>query len=166
MIGVFAAAAKVSTLMVALVGGGMNPITLMAKNCIFTTLMVVLLCKIRRPGTLALFAGINMLVSLLVLGSTVTLLVPMIFAAGAGEAVIALFGGKNNPKSPLAGAAVYDLLSKLLSLVFSWLLMRENPMLVYIAVPIVFLGWLGALGGLFLGWRAVKELKNAGIIAE
>ena len=33
----------------------MNPVSLLAKNLIFTTLLVVMLYKVRKPGTLALF---------------------------------------------------------------------------------------------------------------
>ena len=65
VLGVFSAAAKLSTLLVALVGGGMNPVSLLAKNLIFTTLLVVMLYKVRKPGTLALFVLVNMLISML-----------------------------------------------------------------------------------------------------
>ena len=46
VLGVFSAAAKLSTLLVALVGGGMNPVSLLAKNLIFTTLLVVMLITV------------------------------------------------------------------------------------------------------------------------
>ena len=90
VLGVFSAAAKLSTLLVALVGGGMNPVSLLAKNLIFTTLLVVMLYKVRKPGTLALFVLVNMLISMLLLGGSVTLLPAMLLAAGCGEA-------ENNP---------------------------------------------------------------------
>ena len=89
VLGVFSAAAKLSTLLVALVGGGMNPVSLLAKNLIFTTLLVVMLYKVRKPGTLALFVLVNMLISMLLLGGSVTLLPAMLLAggcAGAAEA--------------------------------------------------------------------------------
>ena len=82
VLGVFSAAAKLSTLLVALVGGGMNPVSLLAKNLIFTTLLVVMLYKVRKPGTLALFVLVNMLISMLLLGGSVTLLPAMLLAAG------------------------------------------------------------------------------------
>ena len=46
LIGVFAAAAKLSSLLIALAGGGMNPISLLGKNLVYTTLMIVLLTKV------------------------------------------------------------------------------------------------------------------------
>ena len=48
MIGVFAAAIKLSSLLIALAGGGMNPVTLMLKNLVFTTLLIVLLAKVKK----------------------------------------------------------------------------------------------------------------------
>ena len=82
VLGVFSAAAKLSTLLVALVGGGMNPVSLLAKNLIFTTLLVVMLYKVRKPGTLALFVLVNMLISMIMLGGSVTLIPAMLQAAG------------------------------------------------------------------------------------
>ena len=94
VLGVFSAAAKLSTLLVALVGGGMNPVSLLAKNLIFTTLLVVMLYKVRKPGTLALFVLVNMLISMLLLGGSVTLLPAMLLAAGCAEAAMACSGGR------------------------------------------------------------------------
>ena len=55
VIGVFAATAKLSTVLIAMVGGGMNPVSLLFKNVVFTTLLVIMLYKVRQPGTLTLF---------------------------------------------------------------------------------------------------------------
>ena len=153
VLGVFSAAAKLSTLLVALVGGGMNPVSLLAKNLIFTTLLVVMLYKVRKPGTLALFVLVNMLISMLLLGGSVTLLPAMLLAAGCAEAAM-----------PVLGVAVYDLTSKVFSLGVSWLFMRESPALLYVIVPIVVIGYVGSLCGLFSGVRAVRELRHAGIV--
>ena len=43
VLGVFAASIKVTSLIIALAGGGMNPVSLILKNLVFTTLLVVLL---------------------------------------------------------------------------------------------------------------------------
>ena len=66
----------------------------------------------------------------------------------------------------LLGAAVFDFVSKALSLCVSWLFMRENPALMLMVVPFVVIGYFGSLGGLFSGVRAVRELRHAGIIRE
>lgn len=164
VLGVFAAAAKVSTLAVALAGGGLNPVSLMAKNLIFTTLLVVMLCKVSKPGTLTLFILVNVLISTLLLGASATLLPSMFVGALLGEAAMFAAGGAGRSRAPVLGAAVYDFASKVLSVGVSWLYMRENPALVAMLIPIVGLGWLGSLGGLYTGVRAVRELRHAGIV--
>ncbi len=165
MLGIFSAAAKVSTLVVALIGGGMNPLTLMAKNCLFTTLLVVLLCKVRKPGTLSLFMLVNFIISLLFLGGSVTLLGPMVLGAAVAEASIRLCGGVRKPWAPFVGVAAYDLISKVLSLGTTWLIARETPAMLFVVALFVAVGWLGSLAGLFAGHKAVKELRHAGFIA-
>lgn len=164
VLGVFAAAVKISTLVVALAGGGLNPVSLLAKNLIFTTMLVVMLYKVRKPGTLTLFILVNVLVSALLLGASVTLLPSMFAGALLAELVMALAGGAGRSWSPVLGVAVYDLSSKVLSVAVSWLYMRENPAMVFMMIPIVGLGYLGSLGGLFTGVRAVRELRHAGIV--
>lgn len=162
--GVFAAAAKVATLLVALAGGGMNPVTLLLKNLIFTTLLVVMLYKVRKPGTLLLFVCVNLLFSMLLMGLSVTLLPAMLCAALLAEGAAVLVGGIRGRFGPLTAVAMYDLLYRGMSLAMSWFAMREAPAVALAAVPIVLLGYLGAIGGLFTGINAVKELRHAGIV--
>lgn len=166
VIGVFAAASRVSTLLIALAGGGMNPLSLMGKNLVFTTLLVVMLCKVHRPGTLFLFTVINILVSMLLLGASVTLLPPMLVGALAAEA--AMWPGRHagGVWNSVLGAAVFDVVTKVLSLGVSWLFMRENPAMMAMVVPFVAIGYLGSVGGLFSGVKAVRELRHAGIIHQ
>lgn len=166
VIGVFAAASKVSTLLIALAGGGMNPVSLMGKNLVFTTLLVVMLCKVRRPGTIVLFTVINILVSMLLLGASVTLLPPMLVGALAAEAAMWPWRDREGVAAPVLGAAVFDVVSKVLSLGVSWLFMRENPAMMVMVVPFVAVGYLGSVGGLFSGVKAVRELRHAGIIRQ
>lgn len=164
VLGVFAAAAKLSTLVVALAGGGINPVTLLLKNLIFTTMLVVMLYKVRTPGTLTLFVLVNMLVSMLLLGGSVTLLPSMLGGALLGEAVVFAAGGPHKPWGPVLAVGVYDFFSKVFSLGMSWLTLRESPgMLVPVAI-IVALGYVGSFLGLFSGVRAVRELRHAGIV--
>ena len=164
VLGVFSAAAKLSTLVVALAGGGINPVTLLLKNLIFTTMLVVMLYKVRTPGTRVLFLLVNLLVSLLLLGGSVTLLPSMLGGALLGEAAAFAAGGLSRPWGPVLAVGVYDLSSKILSLGMSWLTLRESPgMLVPVAI-IVALGYAGSFMGLFSGVRAVRELRHAGIV--
>ena len=120
--------------------------------------------KKRSPKTLALFVLVNMLISMLLLGGSVTLLPAMLLAAGCAEAAMACSGGMRKPWAPVLGVAVYDLTSKVFSLGVSWLFMRESPALLYVIVPIVVIGYVGSLCGLFSGVRAVRELRHAGIV--
>ena len=118
LIGVFAAAAKLSSLLIALAGGGMNPVSLIAKNLVYTTLVIVLLTKVPKPGTLLLFTLISMIVSICLLGGSLTLLPAAFAGAMAGEIFMWLTGGTKRLWAPWVGVAVYDLVSKGLSLIF------------------------------------------------
>ena len=93
LVGVFAAAAKLSSLLIALAGGGMNPVSLVAKNLVFTTLLIVLLTKIPKRWTLLLFTAVSMMISVLLLGGSLTLLPAALVGALAGEAAVFLTGG-------------------------------------------------------------------------
>ena len=92
-IGVFAAAAKVITMVVALAGGGMNPVTLLIKNLIFTTFFIVMLYKVRKSGTIMLFTFVSLIVSLLLMGAEASTSLGMFMASFIGEFFILLFGG-------------------------------------------------------------------------
>ena len=166
VIGVFAAAAKVSTLLVALAGGGMNPVSLLLKNLIYTTLLVVMLYRVRKAGTLLLFSLVSMLVSALLLGASITLLPAILLGALMAEAFVALGGGYSRAWGPVLAVGVFDIASRVCSLGISWLFMRENPSLLMAAVPVVILGYLWAAAGLFTGYNAVKELRHAGIVRQ
>ena len=88
----------------------------------------------------------------------------LLLAAGCAEAAMVCSGGMRKPWAPVLGVAVYDLTSKVFSLGVSWLFMRESPALLYVIVPIVVIGYVGSLCGLFSGVRAVRELRHAGIV--
>ena len=136
-IGVFAAAAKVITMVVALAGGGMNPVTLLIKNLIFTTFFIVMLYKVRKSGTIMLFTFVSLIVS---------------------------FGGMKNKYAPIIGVAAFDLSYRVLSMFIAYMVMRETPEIVYAVIPIIAIGYLGAVIGLYTGIKAVKELRYAGIV--
>ena len=100
LIGVLAAAAKLSSLLIALAGGGMNPISLLGKNLVYTTLMIVLLTKVPKLWTLTLFTVVSMLVSVLLLGGSLTLLPAALAGALLGELFVVLSGGVHKPWAP------------------------------------------------------------------
>lgn len=164
LIGVFAAAAKLSSLLIALAGGGMNPISLLGKNLVYTTLMIVLLTKVPKLWTLTLFTVVSMLVSVRLLGGSLTLLPAALAGALLGELFVVLSGGVHKPWAPWVGVGVYDFVSKMLSLGVSYLFLRETPALMTIIIPIVLLGYAGSVIGLWFGWKTVGELRHAGFV--
>lgn len=163
-IGVFAAAAKVITMVVALAGGGMNPITLLIKNLIFTTFFIVMLYKVRKSGTIILFTFVSLIVSLLLMGAEASTSLGMFMASFIGEFFILLFGGMKNKYAPIIGVAAFDLSYRVLSMFLAYMVMRETPEIVYAVIPIIAIGYLGAVIGLYTGIKAVKELRYAGIV--
>ncbi|MBB5021539.1 MptD family putative ECF transporter S component [Desulfurispira natronophila] len=164
VVGIFAAVVKVSSILVALMGGGMNPLTLILKNVIFTALLVVLLYKVRKFGTLTLFLVVSAIISALMLGGSLVLIPASILAGLIAEGVIMALGGYRFTWSIMVGVAIYDLLSKSIGLGFSWLMMREEPRIIIMATIIVAIGYIGSIIGLFVGRYFVKELRHAGII--
>ncbi len=164
VIGTFAALVKVSSLMVALLGGGMNPLTLVLKNLVFTSLLFILLCKVQIPGTLLVFLLVSALLSAMLLG-VAFVLIPASLAAGAiSELAMLVFRRVRPVWSVLAGVALYDLLSKILALGISWFTVREQPQLLAMSAVFVGIGYLGSLLGLVTGHRFLKELRHAGIV--
>lgn len=164
VIGVFAATAKLSTVLIAMVGGGMNPVSLLLKNVVFTTLLVIMLYKVRQPGTLSLFVIVSALVNFLLLGGNVTLIPPMLVAALVSEAVMKFVKSLGWKGAIFWGVGCFDFLSKGLSLAVSYLMMRESPALMAVVLPIVLIGYAGSLIGLYTGYRSMKELRHAGIV--
>ena len=164
VIGVFAATAKLSTVLIAMVGGGMNPVSLLLKNVVFTTLLVIMLYKVRQPGTLSLFVIVSALVNFLLLGGNVTLIPPMLAAALVSEAVMKFVKSLGWKGAVFWGVGCFDFLSKGLSLAVSYLMMRESPALMTVVLPIVLIGYAGSLIGLYTGYRSMKELRHAGIV--
>lgn len=164
VIGVFAATAKLSTVLIAMVGGGMNPVSLLLKNVVFTTLLVIMLYKVRQPGTLSLFVIVSALVNFLLLGGNVTLIPPMLAAALVSEAVMKFVKSLGWKGAVFWGVGCFDFLSKGLSLAVSYLMMRESPALMAVVLPIALIGYAGSLIGLYTGYRSMKELRHAGIV--
>lgn len=163
-IGVFAASSKVITMVVALAGGGMNPVTLLLKNIIFTTFFIVMLFKVRKSGTMILFTFVSMVISMMLMGAEASMAFGMFMASFIGELFIFLSGGMKKEYAPLIGVAVFDLFYRLLSMFIAYIVMRETPEIVYMVAPVIAIGYIGAVIGIFTGIKAVKELRYAGIV--
>ena len=105
-----------------------------------------------------------MIVSVLLMGGSITLLPAALVGAIAAEIAILLTGGFKHTWTTYIGVAVYDLGNKIFSIAVSYLMMRETPALVLSVLPIIFIGYTGCLLCLFTGYRALKELRHAGIV--
>ncbi|MDY6246426.1 MAG: MptD family putative ECF transporter S component [Succinivibrio sp.] len=164
VIGVFAASVKVVTMLIALAGGGLNPVSLILKNLVFTTLMVVLLYKVRKTGALTLFSLVSALISFVLLGGGITSIPSSLCSAMLTELCVILTGGCKRSYAPVVGAFFYDLISKTSSLCVSYIMVRETPGVIFMVVGIVAIGYIGSFLGLGTGVYCARELKHAGII--
>ncbi len=163
-IGVLSAATKISTFFVTVIFGGPNPLGLIAQNLIFTTMLVILLYRVRKTGTIILFVCINIIINTLLLGINISLIPSDLLAVFIAERLMVLCGGIDKRWGPVLAVLVYDLLAKIFSLGISLLYFRENPAMLLPLIIIVAIGYIGSIAGLFTGCKSVKELKHAGII--
>ena len=164
-IGLFAGAAKAASLVVALMGGGMNPITLILKNAVWAALWMILLIKVQRPGTLTLANLVAALLGLFLLGSAMLSLPGIIAACILTEIImLAMTPVSNRVLVAAMGVALSELLTRGVSIFISYLKVREQPELLIPGLIIVAIGYIGIIVGLFGGGRMVKELRHAGLI--
>jgi energy-coupling factor transport system substrate-specific component len=164
VIGTFAALGKAASLLVALAGGGMNPVSLVAKNVIATAMLVVLVHRVPKFGVLTLYVLITGLTSALLMGAGLMTLPGFLAAGVICDGLIRLCGGYRRSWAILAGVGAFELLARLISLGIGYLGAREDIRFFIMAAVIVMLGYLGCLIGLGAGLRFVKELRHAGII--
>ncbi len=165
IIGLFAGAAKATAIIIALMGGGMNPPTLMLKNIVFASLWVILLCKVPKTGTLALANTVSALLGFFLLGQAMISLPSLIAATLLVELIIKAIGGlKKGIMMAVLAVAISELIMRIINLFIGYLGVREQPGLLVMVLIISAVGYLGILVGLFAGVKMVKELKHAGLI--
>jgi energy-coupling factor transport system substrate-specific component len=160
-IGTFAALIKLSTMVIAIAGGGMNPVSMVLKNIASTSLLIILVYKVRKFGVLAMFSVISGLVSLLLMGGNAMLLVGSI---GAG--LVFLVSGYRKTWTMVLGVGLYDLLARAISLGYSWFFFQEQIKLFVMGMFVVGIGYAGCLIGLATGVLFARELRHAGIIRQ
>ncbi len=166
VIGTFAALTKVSTMLIALAGGGMNPVSLVLKNMVATSLLIVLVYKVRKFGVLTLFVLVNTVVSLLLMGGSMMTIPGLLVASVLCDGLIIGLGGYRKAWALMSGVAAFDLLSRVVSLGYAYLTAREEPRFFIMGVIVVSLGYVGCLAGLGTGVYFMKELRHAGIIRQ
>ena len=166
VIGTFAALIKISTLLIAISGGGMNPVTMVIKNIVATSLLIVLLYKVRKFGVLTMFVLVSSVVSLLLMGGNMMTLPGMLIAGLICDCLIVAVGGYTKAWALILGVGLFDLLSRAISRGYSYLTFRDEPKLFIIGVVVVIIGYFGCVLGLGSGVLFLKELRHAGIIKE
>lgn len=168
VVGLFTALVRVSSLAVALLGGGMNPVSLLLRNALATALLIVMVSRVRRFGTLMLYTVVGQAISFLIRGDVMIVLLPG-YIAGAllSDLVIHAFGGYKKLWTVIFGVILYDFWGRIISLAFMYAGVRENPAMFAFGAGVVALGYTGCLVlGVPLGAKLVKELRHAGIIRE
>ena len=165
-IGTFAALIKTSTLLIAVAGGGMNPISLVVKNAVATALLIILLFKVPKFGVLTLFSFISTLVGLVLMGGNVMMMAGALVAGIVCDGFLSFMNGYRKTIFLLLGVTLFDLMSRGISLGYSWFFFREASSLFMIGVIVVGIGYVGCLIGLPAGVIFAKELRHAGIIRE
>lgn len=166
VIGTFAGLIKVSTILIALAGGGMNPLSLIMKNTVATSLLIILVYKVRKLGVLSLYSVIISLVSLMLMGTNAMTFAGTLVAGFLCDGIIFLTGGYNRTISIVLGVAVFDLIVRFISLGYSYFMYQEEFKLFLVGSVIVCIGYVGCLIGLATGVFFAKELKHAGIIRQ
>jgi energy-coupling factor transport system substrate-specific component len=164
-IGLFSAAAKASSLMLALMGGGMNPLTMILKSAVQSALLVVLMAKVPKTGTLTLSNAIGMLLSFLLMGQHVMSLPVVLLGTILVELLALPFGGlARRAWLAIPMIAISELLVRVINVGVSYLGVREQPGLLVMVLMVSAFSYLGILLGLFGGLKMAKELKHAGLI--
>ncbi len=166
VIGTFAALIKIVSFLVAITGGGMNPIAMVAKNIVSTALLIILVFNVRKFGVLSLYVLISGMITILTMGRGLMLLPGILIAGFICDLIIKFCGGYKSSFAIIAGVALFDIFYRAISLSLGYLFMRENPQLLYFAGITVAIGYIGCIIGLFTGNIFAKELKHAGIIKE
>ena len=82
------------------------------------------------------------------------------------EAVVRLAGGQRKIRNIALGGLVLELCAKAVSFGISWLMLRENPGMLFTVGLFVAIGSIGTFIGLVLGTTFMKELRHAGIISH
>lgn len=165
-IGVFAAVSKAAALLIAFMGGGMNPLTLLAKNVLFAMLMIVLLRKVPKLGTLTLVTMVSALVSLLLMGQGILHTPGALVTCLIAEIIVRPLGGYRRMGNVVLAVLISELGSKAIGVLIAFISLREQPAMLIPVVIIVAIGSTGTLIGLFCGVRFSKELQRAGIISD
>ncbi len=142
----------------------MNPISLMLKNGVGTTLLIILMLKVQKFGVFTIYVLINTVLAIIMSGGGAMMSPVGLIATGIITDYILGNREKTGRARAVLGILFFETFSRVVSLVIGYISIRETPQFFYMGVAVVSLGYLGCLGGVFAGFRFSKELKVAGII--
>jgi energy-coupling factor transport system substrate-specific component len=164
-IGLFAAGSRAATLTVALLGGGMNPVSMIVRSAVHSALLLVLLAKVPRTGALTLANLVGGLLAFLLMGQAMMTLPAVVVATALVELSVRLAGGlERRPRLALPLVVTSELLIRCANVGISLLAFREQRAMAVMVVAISAFSYLGILLGLVGGVRMVKELRRAGLV--
>ncbi len=162
-IGIFAVVIKISSYLIALAGGGMNPLAFLLKNIVVVAITFVLMSKIKKYGTLTLYALIVLAVSLLFgRGGHSTL--GMVLSGIIADIFMKLINGYQKPWKIGLGIFIYETVSRFITMGVAMFTARESSGMMMMAIIAVAIGYVGCLAGIPVGFYFTKELKHAGLI--
>ncbi|MDR2460476.1 MAG: MptD family putative ECF transporter S component [Deltaproteobacteria bacterium] len=164
-IGLFAAGAKASALVIALVGGGMNPLTMILKSAVYSALLVVLLAKVPKTGTLTLANLVGALLAFFLMGQSMLAIPALVIGTLLVELFIKAIGGlERHPGYAILTVALSEFVIRFINLGVSYLMVREQPQLLVMVVVVVAFSYLGIIVGLVGGYFMTRELRHAGLL--
>ncbi|MDR2443584.1 MAG: hypothetical protein LBE31_08705 [Deltaproteobacteria bacterium] len=165
-IGLFAAGSRAASLTVALVGGGMNPVTMIIRSAVHSALLLVLLAKVPRTGALTMATLVGGLLSFFLLGQAMMTLPMVIIVTALTEVFIKVLGGlERRPNLGILAIIISELLTRVINIALGLVTFREQPGLIIMVAFISAFSYLGIILGLFGGKKMIKELRHAGLIA-
>jgi energy-coupling factor transport system substrate-specific component len=151
--------------MLALVGGGMNPLTLILKSAVQSALLVVLLAKVPKTGTLTLSNLVGMLLAFLLMGQHVISFPAVVLGTCLVEVMSYFSGGlARRPWLAIPMVAASELVVRLINIGVSFIGVREQPGLIVMVIVVSAFSYLGILLGIAGGVKMTKELRHAGLI--
>jgi energy-coupling factor transport system substrate-specific component len=151
--------------MIALIGGGMNPVTMILRSAVHSALLVVLLAKVPRTGALTLANAVGGFLAFFLMGQAMLTLPAVLVGALSIELIVFSLGGlEKHPALGIFAVALSELIIRFINVGLSYLTLREQPAMVIMVVVISSFSYLGILLGLIGGASMTKELKHAGLI--
>jgi energy-coupling factor transport system substrate-specific component len=164
-IGLFAAGAKASSLFLALVGGGMNPLTMILKSAVYAALLVLLLAKVPKTGALTLANLVGALLAFYFLGQAMVTIPALVVGTLIVEIFIKAIGGlEKKPGLVILTVGLSELMIRFINLAISYIMVREQPNLLIMVIIVVAFSYVGILLGLVGGYYMTKELRHAGLL--